>query len=73
VADPALLAPALAYLLTAVQPRGASSMWLPGSATEAVVVALRAGLRIESFPVLLCWNQPFADFSRYLPTSPGLL
>lgn len=73
VADPALLAPALAYLLTAVQPRGASSVWLPGSATDAVVVALRAGLRIESFPVLLCWNRPFADFSRYLPTSPGLL
>src|SRR5258706_8641686 len=73
VADPALLAPALGYLLTAVQPRGASSVWLPGSATEAVVAALRAGLRIESFPVLLCWNRPFADFSRYLPTSPGLL
>ena len=73
VADSALLAPALGYLLTAVQPRGASSLWLPGSATEAVVAALRAGLRIESFPVLLCWNRPFADFSRYLPTSPGLL
>jgi GNAT superfamily N-acetyltransferase len=73
VVDPALLGPALAYLLTAVQPRGASSVWLPGSATEAVVAALRAGLRIESFPVLLCWNRPFADFSRYLPTSPGLL
>lgn len=73
VADQALLAPALAYLLTAVQPRGASSVWLPGSATDAVVAALRAGLRIESFPVLLCWNRPFADFSRYLPTSPGLL
>lgn len=73
VADGALLGPALAYLLTAVQPRGASSVWLPGSATEAVIAALRAGLRIESFPVLLCWNRPFADFSRYLPTSPGLL
>jgi len=73
VSDPALLAPALGYLLTAIQPRGASSAWLPGSATEAVVAALRAGLRIESFPVLLCWNRPFADFSRYLPTSPGLL
>jgi len=73
VTDPALLAPALGYLLTAVQPRGASSVWLPGSATEAVIAALRAGLRIESFPVLLCWNRPFADFSRYLPTSPGLL
>ncbi|HYN70637.1 MAG TPA: GNAT family N-acetyltransferase [Candidatus Eisenbacteria bacterium] len=73
VADPTLLGPALGHLLTAVQPRGASSVWLPGSATDAIVVALRAGLRIESFPVLLCWNRPFADFARYLPISPGLL
>ena len=73
VADGALLAPALGHLLTAVQPRGASSVWLPGSATDAVVAALRAGLRIESFPVLLCWNRQFADFTRYVPISPGLL
>ncbi len=26
-----------------------------------------------TFPVLLCWDRPFADFSRYLPISPGLL
>ena len=73
VAGQALLAPALGYLLTAVQPRGASSVWLPGAATDAVVAALRGGLRIESFPVLLCWNRQFADFTRYLPISPGLL
>jgi hypothetical protein len=34
---------------------------------------LRAGLRIEGFPFLACWSRPFADFGRYLPTSPGLL
>jgi hypothetical protein len=37
------------------------------------VPALRAGFRMESFPLLLCWDRPFADFSRYLPISPGLL
>ena len=34
---------------------------------------LRAGFRIDGFPVLLCWDRPFADFARYLPISPGLL
>ena len=41
--------------------------------SRAVVPALQAGLRLEPFPILLCWDQPFADFERYLPISPGLL
>ena len=40
---------------------------------RAVVPALRAGFRLDQFPVLVCWDRPFADFSRYLPISPGLL
>ena len=31
------------------------------------------GLRFEDFPLLLGWTQPFAQFERYLPISPGLL
>ena len=38
---------------------------------RALVPALRAGFRLEPFPVLLCWDRPFADFSRYVPISPG--
>jgi hypothetical protein len=34
---------------------------------------LRAGFRIDGFPVLLCWDRPFAQFDRYVPISPGLL
>ena len=30
-------------------------------------------MRLDQFPILLCWDQPFGDFSRYLPISPGLL
>ncbi len=52
---------------------GAFAMWLPGTADRAVVGALRAGFRLEPFPVLLCWDRPLADLSRYLPISPGLL
>jgi GNAT superfamily N-acetyltransferase len=73
VRDEALLAPALGHVLAAVEPRGASALWVPGLADRAVVPLLRAGFRLDQFPVLLCWTRPFADFRRYVPISPGLL
>ena len=73
VLDEAMLAPALGHVLGAVQPRGASALWVPGLADRAVVPLLRAGFRLDQFPVLVCWNRPFADFRRYVPISPGLL
>lgn len=72
VRDPGLLAPVVAHLLTAVEPRGASAIWLPGGAGDAIRMSLEAGLRFEDFPLLLCWSRPFADFGRYIPISPGL-
>ena len=72
VRDPELLAPVVAHLLTAVEPRGASAIWLPGGAGGAIQMSLEAGLRFEDFPLLLCWSRPFADFGRYVPISPGL-
>ena len=71
--DPALMGPVLGHLLLAVQPRGAFITWIPGAAGPAVLAALRAGLRLEPFPILLCWDRPPADFTRYAPISPGLL
>ncbi len=73
VRDAALLVPVLCHLTTVVEPRGAFALWLPGNADRAIVWALRAGFRLDQFPVLLCWDRPFADFERYLPISPGLL
>ena len=73
VSSAELLAPVLGHLLAAVQPRGASSVWLPSDAGEAIRVAIRAGLRIEGFPILAGWSRSFADFTRYVPTSPGLI
>lgn len=73
VEDPALLAPFLGVLLGAVQPRGASAVWIPGAASEALSAVVRSGLRIEGFPVLVGWSRQFADFARYVPISPGLV
>ncbi|MEK6719159.1 MAG: GNAT family N-acetyltransferase [Chloroflexota bacterium] len=73
VRAPALLSPVLGHLLGAVEPRGSQACWVAGDADRATTDLLRAGFRIEGFPVLLCWTKPFADFARYLPTSPGLL
>ena len=73
VVDPALLSPVLGHLLSAVEPRGASAVWLPGANDDAIATAIRAGLRIEGMPVLVGWSRPFADFSRYVPISPGLV
>jgi GNAT superfamily N-acetyltransferase len=68
-----LLAPVVAHLVTAVSPRGAFGVWLPGAAGEAVTALLRAGFRFDGFPCLICWDRPVADYSRYVPISPGLL
>jgi len=71
--DPDLHAPIVADLIDAVVPRGASAIWVPGPAGATMQMLVRAGLRMEGFPVLVCWSRPFADFARYLPISPGLL
>jgi GNAT superfamily N-acetyltransferase len=72
VREPGLLAPVMGHLMRTVEPRGASAIWLSGAQGEALAAALTAGLRIDGFPLLLCWSRPFADFSRYLLLSPGL-
>lgn len=73
VRDEALLAPIVDHVLEAVRPAGASALWVPGSAGPLFAALLRAGFRLDGFPTLLCWSAPFADFTRYVPASPGLL
>jgi hypothetical protein len=71
--DEALLWPIVSHLLTVIEPRGASAIWAPGAAAQTMRGLLRSGLRLEDYPILVCWSEPFADFSRYVPISPGLL
>ncbi len=71
--DPGLLAPITAHLITAVRAPGAYASWIPGAAAEVFVTLLRAGFRLESFPALLLWDRPVADFTRYVPINLALL
>ncbi len=73
VADRALLTPVVGHLLHAIEPRGASAVWLSGASDDAISTAIRAGLRIDDAPILIGWTSPFADFARYVPISPGLM
>jgi GNAT superfamily N-acetyltransferase len=73
VREAALLGPVIGHLLIAYEPPGASAAWLPGGSDGAIEVLLDAGLRFEGFPILFGWSRAFADFSRCLPISPGLL
>jgi hypothetical protein len=38
-----------------------------------MVALLRAGLRMEGFPALMCWTRPYGRFERYLPAGLALL
>jgi len=71
--DPRFLVRIVGHLLVAMRPPGASAIWLPGGADDVYAVLLRAGLRIEGFPALFCWNRPVADFTRYIPISLALI
>ncbi|MFH0750636.1 MAG: GNAT family N-acetyltransferase [Chloroflexota bacterium] len=73
VEDATLLPGVLGHLLGAVQPAGVFSAWVPGAAGAAITSLLDAGLRVEDFPALLCWDRPFADFSRYVPITLAIL
>ena len=71
--DETLTAPVLGHLMNAIRPRGATTAWIPGANDRAMVALLRAGLRIEGFPALLCWTRPFARLESYVPASLALL
>ena len=36
--------------------RGATAIWTPGHAGELLATLLRAGLRVDGFPLTLCWT-----------------
>lgn len=71
--DETLTAPVVGHLMNAIRPRGATTAWIPGANDRAMVALLRAGLRVEGFPALVCWTRPFARFEGYVPASLALL
>jgi GNAT superfamily N-acetyltransferase len=73
VEDAGLMGPVLGHLLGSVRPAGAFAAWVPGPAGAAIATLLAAGLRLEDFPALVCWDRPFADFERYVPITLAVL
>lgn len=73
VEDAMLMGPVVGHLMGSVRPAGAFAAWIPGSASAAVATLLAAGLRLEDFPALVCWDRPFADFERYVPITLAVL
>lgn len=71
--DPSMLAPLLGWLLVNVPANGSRAVWLPGTAGEAFTAALRAGLRLDGFPGLICWSSSAHPFERYVPISLALV
>jgi hypothetical protein len=69
--DDTLTAPVIGHLMHNIRPRGATSAWVPGANDRAMVALLRAGLRIEGFPALMCWTRPFGHFESLPAGQPG--
>ncbi len=71
--DRAVLPAIVGDLLGRVRANGAHSLRIPGDAAAVVTMLLRAGFRLESFPVLVAFSEPYADLTRYVPISAALL
>lgn len=71
--EPALIAPILGWLVANVPANGARAIWVPGTTGQAFGAALRAGLRLDGFPGLLCWSSEDHPFDRYVPISLALV
>jgi len=68
------LHPALIRLALRETPvAGPIGTWVPGTADVTLRALLRAGLRMETFPAVLCWSRAAHPFERYVPISLAIL
>ena len=71
--EPGLLAPIVGALAASIPGHAERSLWLPTIAGDTLQMLLRAGLRLDGFPGLLCWSNSATPFDRYVPISLALL
>ena len=71
--DPVLLAPIAGHVFEVIPANGARAAWIPGTAAGLFRDLMRAGLRLDGFPGLLCWADDRPPFDRYVPISLALL
>jgi GNAT superfamily N-acetyltransferase len=71
--DPALHPALIGMALRETPVAGPVGTWIPGTADVALRALLGAGLRLETFPALICWSRPTHPFERYLPISLAII
>lgn len=69
--DPALLEPIVGHLISSLTPAGAWQLLVPGP-SAALPALLRAGLRFDDVPALLCGDGPYFAAETYLLRSFAL-
>ncbi|MEP7159417.1 MAG: GNAT family N-acetyltransferase [Chloroflexota bacterium] len=72
VRDPELLLPFIGGLMAQLPDVEKWLLNVPGAATETFVALLKAGMRLESPPVLYCATELRIDHSRYMPATFAL-
>jgi GNAT superfamily N-acetyltransferase len=73
VIDPELHPALIGTALRETPVAGPVGTWVPGSADIAFRALLAAGLRLETFPAIICWSDSGHPFHRYLPISLAVI
>jgi ribosomal protein S18 acetylase RimI-like enzyme len=71
--DPALHPALIGLAIREAQVFGPVAIWVAGTADRAFRAVLAAGLRLDTFPGIICWSRPDHPFARYLPISLAII
>ncbi len=71
--DPELHPTLIGLALRETPVAGHVATWVPGTADVALRALLAAGLRVETFPAVICWSRASHPFDRYLPISLAII
>ncbi len=71
--DPALHPALIGLAIREAQAFGPVAIWVAGTADRALRALLAAGLRLDTFPGIICWSRADHPFARYLPISLAII
>jgi GNAT superfamily N-acetyltransferase len=71
--DPELHPALIGLALRETPVPGPIGTWIPGTADVTLRALLRAGLRMETFPAVICWSRATHPFDRYVPGTLAII